>query len=156
MALGAAIDRDTALATRLDPFDVEVERGRLRFFASCIGENDPVYTDVGAARAAGHPDLPVPPTFLFGLEMDGDVLFPLLTRLGVDLRHVLHGEQRFVYHAIAHAGDVLTLSPRVADVYTKRDGALTFLVKRTDVTRGDEPIAAAESTIVVRNPGASR
>ncbi len=40
-----------------------MERGRLRMFAAAIGETDPIYTDVEAARAAGHPDLPVPPTF---------------------------------------------------------------------------------------------
>src|SRR5213076_1850421 len=42
---------------------VDVEKGRLRFFAKAIGESDPVYTDESAARDAGHPTLPVPPTF---------------------------------------------------------------------------------------------
>ena len=50
---------------------VEVEKGKLRFFAKAIGETDPVYTDPAAARDAGHRDLPVPPTFLFCLEMEG-------------------------------------------------------------------------------------
>jgi hypothetical protein len=52
------------------PFTTQVERGRLRFFAKAISETDPVYTDEAAARAAGHPALPVPPTFFFCLEMD--------------------------------------------------------------------------------------
>jgi hypothetical protein len=47
-----------------------VEKGRLRFFAKATGQDDPVYTDEAAARAAGHPGLPVPPTFLFCLEME--------------------------------------------------------------------------------------
>ena len=41
-----------------------IERSRLQFFAKAIGETDPVYTDVAAARAAGYADLPAPPTFL--------------------------------------------------------------------------------------------
>ena len=45
-------------------------RGRLRFFAKAIGETDPVYTDDAAARDAGYPDLPAPPTFLFAAELD--------------------------------------------------------------------------------------
>lgn len=42
-------------------FDVLVEKGRLRFFAKATGQTDPVYSDEAAARAAGHPGLPVPP-----------------------------------------------------------------------------------------------
>ena len=36
------------------PSELALERGRLRFFALAIGETDPVYTDVDAARAAGY------------------------------------------------------------------------------------------------------
>ena len=54
----------------MPPFSTEVEKGRLRFFAKATGQADPVYTDEGAARAAGYSGLPVPPTFLFCLEMD--------------------------------------------------------------------------------------
>jgi hypothetical protein len=52
------------------PCTLDVERGRLRQFAHAIGETRAVYVDETAARAAGYPDLPVPPTFLFCLEMD--------------------------------------------------------------------------------------
>ena len=82
--------------------------GRLRFFAKAIGETNPVYTDVDAAQAAGHRDLPVPPTFLFGIELDSPDPFGWLSGIGVDLRRVLHGEQSFTYHSPAYAGDVLT------------------------------------------------
>ena len=51
---------------------VQIERGRLRLFAKVLGQDDPVYSDLAAARAEGHPDLPVPPTFLMGLEVDGE------------------------------------------------------------------------------------
>lgn len=43
------------------------------------------------AVAAGHPDLPVPPTVLFSSELDVSDPFVLLTEFGVDLRLVLHG-----------------------------------------------------------------
>ena len=33
---------------------LDVEKGRLRFFAKAIGETDPVYTDEAAAEAAGY------------------------------------------------------------------------------------------------------
>ena len=45
----------------------QVEAGQLRFFAKAIGETDPISSDEDAAKAAGHPALPVPPTFFFSL-----------------------------------------------------------------------------------------
>ena len=54
----------------LAPFTATVERGRLRFFARVVGLDDSEFTSLERARAAGHPDLPVPPTFLFGLELE--------------------------------------------------------------------------------------
>ena len=54
----------------LPPYAVDVEKGRLKFFAKAIGQTDPVYSDEATAKAAGHPSLPVPPTFLFCMEMD--------------------------------------------------------------------------------------
>jgi len=137
---------------------VHVERGRLRSFAHAIGETDPVYVDLDVAHAAGHPDLPVPPTFLFGLVFAGDADdFAWLAELGVDLRHVLHGEQAFVYHDVAHAGDTVELHPRLVDVYSKRGGALQFLVRETHVRRTDGgPIADLGMTLVVRDPEAGQ
>ncbi|MFE5585504.1 MaoC family dehydratase N-terminal domain-containing protein [Kitasatospora sp. NPDC056531] len=147
-----AIDAEAAGKLALDPITVEVERGRLRFFAKATGQTDPVYTDVDAAGRADHRDLPVPPTFFFSLELEAPDPFAYLAALGVDLRRVLHGEQAFTYHRPAYAGDKLTLRPRIVDVYSKKGGALDFLVKRTDVHRGTELIAEAQSVLVVRNP----
>ena len=144
-----AIDRGV-IGTTLPAHSVDVERGRLRFFAATIGEADPVYSDTDAARAAGHRDLPVPPTFLFCLDMERPDPFGLLHELDVDLRTVLHGEQHFTYHSTAHAGDRLTFEGRVTDVFTKRNGALTFMVRTTQVTRDGTPVATMTNTLVVR------
>ena len=110
-----------------------VERGRLRFFAKAIGETDPVYTDETAARAAGHPSLPVPPTFLFCLEMERPEPFAWFPLVGLDLARILHGEQMFTYYAMAYAGDTLHFDSRITDIYSKKGGALEFLVKDTRV-----------------------
>ena len=58
-----------------------IERTRLQFFAKVIGETDPVYTDAAAARDAGYPDLPAPPTFLFAAELDSGAAFRLIDNL---------------------------------------------------------------------------
>lgn len=130
-----------------------IDAGRLRFFAKAIGEQDPVYTDLATARAAGHPHLPVPPTFLFGLELEQPDPFGYLADLGIDLRRVLHGEQSFTYHSVAHAGDTLVATPSITDRYTKKGGALEFVVKQTTVTRDDDSaVADLTSVVVVSHP----
>jgi acyl dehydratase len=144
-----AIDAEKAKSTAFEPLTVEVERGRLRFFAQATGQADPIYSDLEAARAQGHRDLPVPPTFFFSLQFDAPDPFGYLERLGVDLRTVLHGGQSFTYHRMAYAGDRLTVEDRIVDVYAKRN--LEFLVRQSDITRDGEPVAEARSVIVVRS-----
>ena len=90
------------------PLRVEVETGRLRQFAKAIGETRPEYVDIEAAQQLGWPALPVPPTFLFCLEMEQPDPWHFMGLMGIDLARVLHGEQEFNYLAPAWAGDTLT------------------------------------------------
>ncbi|MFQ6574032.1 MaoC family dehydratase N-terminal domain-containing protein [Pseudomonas sp. UM16] len=130
---------------------VDVEKGRLRFFAKAIGETDPIYTDEAAAQAAGYRSLPVPPTFLMCLQGEGRDVVELLNIYGFDLGRILHAEQSFVYHTPAVAGDVLTFDTRVVDVYEKKGGALQFVVNETRVTNQDGVhIADVRSSLVQR------
>ncbi len=147
------IDRDTALKYPIAPMPFEVERGRLRFFARTIGLTDPIHFDLDAARRAGHRDLPVPPTFLSNsLELELPDPLGWLADLGGDLTKTTHAEQAFTYHAMAYANDQLILRRRIVDVYTKKGGALEFVVKQTDVMRGDETLAEIMFVIAVRHP----
>lgn len=149
------INRDTALKHRIAPIPFDIERGRLRFFAQTIGLTHPIYTDVEAARRAGHRDLPVPPTFLSNsLELELRNPLGWLAEVGGDLTKTTHAEQSFTYHALAYAGDSLVLERRIADVYTKKGGALEFVVKQTDVKRGNELLAEVLCVIALRHPEA--
>jgi len=137
---------------QLPPFQVEVEKGRLRFFAKATGQTDPVYIDESAARDAGHPGLPVPPTFLFCLEMESPNPAAIRELLGMDYRSLLHGEQGFSYHAMAYAGDTLTFRQHIEDIYDKKNGALEFVVRKTRVrNQRDELVAELRCVTVVRN-----
>lgn len=134
------------------PHTVEVEKGRLRFFATAVGETKAEYVDEAAAKAAGYRSLPVPPTFFFSLEIEQPDPFGWFRDVGLNLAKVLHGEQSFTYHAPACAGDALTFESRIADIYDKRNGALEFVVKETKVTNQDgRHVADLRSVIVQRN-----
>jgi acyl dehydratase len=147
----------SVIGTEFPPLTMTVDAGRLKFFAKAIGETNPVFTDPETANAAGHRDLPVPPTFLFGIELESPDPFAWLSGIGVDLRRVLHGEQSFTYHSPAVAGDVLTVTPRIGNVYSKKGGALDFIEKSSTVTRENgDLVAELKTVIVVRNPGAAK
>ena len=132
--------------------ELVLERGRLRFFAKAIGETNPVYTDVEAARAAGYSDLPAPPTFLFAAELDSGAMFERLDAMAIPLGKLLHGEQGFEYFAPVVAGDTVTVRTRVADIYVKKNGALEFveMLARVSNQRG-EHVASLRSLTVVRH-----
>lgn len=131
---------------------IEVEKGALRLFAKAVGETDPVYTDVDAARAAGYPSLPVPPTFLFCLESQAADPGRVIEIAGLDLRRILHAEQQFDHHAMAFAGDRLTFVARIGDIYAKKGGALEFVVTETRVTnQHGAHVADLRAALVQRN-----
>ncbi len=136
----------------------EVEKGRLRFFAKAIGETDPIYTDEVAALRAGHVSLPVPPTYFFCLQMlDMPDPTAWVGEIGVNLQHILHGEQSFEYLAMAFAGDHLTFESEIADIYDKKGGALEFVVTHTTVrNQAGVLVCRMKQSLVVRNPGGKK
>ena len=144
------IDRNI-VGTVFPPHRVTAEAGQLRFFAKAIGETDPIYFDEAAAHEAGHPTLPLPPTFLFSMEL----LQPPSNwreKAGIELPRVLHGEQSFTYHRMAYAGDTLLFEGSITDVYDKKGGALEFVAMRTKVSnqRG-EHVADMRKVLVHRS-----
>jgi acyl dehydratase len=149
-----SIDR-SAIGRELPSTALLVTRSRLRNFAAATGQRDPIYTDVDAAKQAGHRDLPVPPTFFFGVDLESPDGFAFLDDLGVDLRTVLHGEQQFSYRQMAYAGDELTATSRIADIYEKKGGLLEFVVRESTVTNRDgaEVAVLRSSTVVQHRPG---
>ena len=129
---------------------VKVDPARQRAFAEAIGEHRDLYLDGAAARAAGYPDIPVPPTYHFSLGRERSRLFTLLEDRGVDPLKLLHGEQHFRYAAITHAGDTLTRRATVSDYFEKKDGALKFIVMETDIRKPDgELVSLAHETLVL-------
>ncbi|TWO71305.1 MaoC family dehydratase [Caenimonas sedimenti] len=130
----------------------DVEKGRIAFFAKVIGLTDPIHTDEAAAKAAGYRGIVAPPTFIFGAPGDSGETMKLIETLEIDLGKVLHGEQRFDFHAPVCAGDTLRFQSKVSDIYDKKGGALEFVVNGTKVTNQlGEHVADLHSVIVVRH-----
>ena len=142
----------SAVGRAFTPVTARVEPGRLRFFLNTLGRGQSRLPRREAARA-GYAAAPVPPTYLFCLEMmDATEPFEFLTALDIDLARVLHGEQRFDYHAPVVVGDTLTFKPKVTSVTEKKGGAMTLVVVETEVTnQNGVHVADVSRTVVVRN-----
>jgi hypothetical protein len=133
-------------------FDVDIEAGRLRFFAKAIGETNPIYTDESAAISAGYPAIPAPPTFMFSVDLEGPELLPVLHLLKLDIGKVLHGSQEFEYFGQIYAGDRITQQSSIVDIYDKKGGALEFVVQASSYTnQNNELVGKARQTLVYRN-----
>lgn len=124
----------------LPTVSVDVERGKIRFFANALGETDPVYSDIAAAQAAGYPDLPAPPSFFMAIEALADeerarLAQPsLITLLKCDFRRLLHGDESYAYHGLIFAGDTLQLDTRIIDFYEKKGGLMEFVTIESTVS----------------------
>lgn len=91
----------------------EVGREKIKEFAESVGDGNPVYVDVEAAKELGYPDVIAPPTFVFAVSFKAaqDVIRD--PRLGLDYNRVVHGDQRFVYSRPVRAGDRLSVTSTI-------------------------------------------
>lgn len=145
------LDR-THIGHEFTPYSVDVVKGRLAFFAKAIGETNPIYTNEQAAVEAGYKTIPAPATFMFSIDLDGPEFLPMLGLLNMDIGRVLHGSQEFEYLGQVYAGDRITQTSKILDMFDKKGGALEFIVLESTYTNQDgELVGKARQTIVYRN-----
>jgi acyl dehydratase len=110
---------------------VEVTAEAIRQFADAVGDDNPLSHDEAAARAAGHPGLVAPPTFVtkFRQSVSAFAIDPIKMRL-------LHGEEEYSYSRPLYAGDTLTIQTRVAEVRQRpgKGSTMTFVTLETSGT----------------------
>ena len=127
----------------------EVGREKIREFAEAIGDLNPAYRDVDAARALGHPDVVAPPTFPIVLSSRASAQVIFDPELGLDYSRVVHGEQKFVSSRPVYAGDRLTVVVTVENIRTAAGNDI--VTTRGDVSTVDgEHVLSAYGTLVAR------
>lgn len=130
-----------------------IEAGKIQEFARSLHFDDPVFYDEDAAKKAGFPAIPAPPTYSVvsaHFPSEGDENF--IDALGLDLKRILHGEQTWTYHRTPVAGDVLSGETKVKSVSKKpgkRGGEMTFVIMETVLKdQKGQPVVTTESTII--------
>src|SRR6201995_4257907 len=93
-----------------------VGREKIREYASSVGETNPPYFAVAAARAAGHADVGAPP--MFAVVYQGRAIAPAVfdPEVGIDFSHMLHAGQDFAWGPLVVAGDEITTTTTVAEI----------------------------------------
>jgi acyl dehydratase len=119
------------------PFEVTPEI--IAIYTRSIGEVNPICVDADAARSAGFADVVAPPT-LCALFERGE-LPDIKLQFG---KRQFHGGQRVEPRATIVAGDELTASSHLKDVYTKtgRSGTMVHVVWETTFRNQDGVVVA--------------
>ncbi len=137
---------------RAPPVTLDVERGQVRLFCEAIGETNPIYLDDAAARAAGYPAMPVPPTFGFSLKATTGQPFDYLVAMGTDIGKLLHGEQSFEHHVQLYVGDRVVIATEILNIESRAGGRFDAVRVRTDLANQHGQLCVRlTSNFLVRN-----
>jgi len=135
---------------------LRIERGKVEEFARAIGDTSAVYRDPAVARERGLSDVPAPLTFTrtadFPRYRPEEYVAPYGFDLGFALEATLHGRQGYEFHRPAVAGDVLSATATVTDVYRRsgeRAGEMVFAdIEQAFEDEDGEPVVTVTTTAV--------
>ena len=131
------------------PTTYEVGLEKIREFANAVGETEQVHHDRDAAKAAGFRDVVAPP--MFTVVYSAPAMGPAILdpELGINLMMMLHGSQEFVWGEPVCAGDSITTTATVKDVYEKDDKAF-FVFESVSENQDGQEVARGTWTNIVR------
>ena len=145
---------NTALVGKsYDVVDYTIERDAVNRFVDAIGEEDPIYRDAEAAKAAGFRDLVAPP--MFCVVYSGPALGPAILdpEVGINLPAMVHGGQEFEWGEPVCAGDVITTTARCKEIY-EQDGRGFYVFESVSTNQVGEETVRATWTDIVRGVSA--
>jgi acyl dehydratase len=138
-----------AIGKTYPPTVYAVGREKVREYAAAVGETDPLYLDVDAARAAGYADVVAPPMFAVvyaGRAVMQGIFDP---ELGIDFAHLVHGSQEFRWGPLVVATDEITTTATVKDVSARAELSFYVFESVSSNQRG-ETVCTGTWTNIVR------
>jgi acyl dehydratase len=139
---------DAAVGKTYDPVTYEVGREKIREYAHAVGEANPVHHDREAARSAGFRDVVAPPMFCVVYSAPAVGPAVLDPEVGMNFAAMVHGGQVFEWGEPVCAGDAITTTTRVAEIY-ERDGRGYYVFESTSTNQdGDEVVKGTWTNIV--------
>ena len=131
------------------PVTYAVGREKVREYAHAVGETNPLYLDVEAARAAGHRDVVAPP--MFAVVYASPAVIPAFfdPAVGMDFARMVHGGQELTWGPLVVAGDEITTEVEVADI-SERGGVSFFVFESRSDNQDGERVCTGRWTCIVR------
>ena len=139
-----------AIGKSYPPVEYEVGKEKVGEYARAVGEENPVYFDREAARAAGFRDVVAPPMFAVVYSW-GSVALPAVDP-DVDLNFAMlvHGGQEFEWGEPVCAGDTITTVATCKEIYEK-DGRGFYVFESVSTNQDGEETVRGTWTDIVRN-----
>ena len=111
-----------------EPLSHKVELGAIIKFAEAIGDPNPIFNDEEAARKTRYGGIVAPPTFLRSMRAG-----PAKVELKSPYGAALDGGSEWEYFEPARAGDTITVTTKVADIFERpgRLGNMLFIIRET-------------------------
>lgn len=131
------------------PHEYEVGREKIREYANAVGETSPVHHDRAAAREAGFRDVVAPPMFAVVYSTGAIVPALLDPELGINLMLMVHGGQEYVWGEPVCAGDAITTTASVKDLYEK-DGKQFFVFESVSTNQEAAEVVRGTWANIVR------
>jgi acyl dehydratase len=126
-----------------------VGREKVREFAAAVGETNPLYFDVDAARAAGHADVVAPPMFAVVYASRSLVSAMFDPEVGINFAMMVHGSQEFRWDRLVIAGDEVTTTASVKEI-SERGGMSFYVFETASENQRGEPVCTGTWTNIVR------
>jgi acyl dehydratase len=144
----------TAIGKSYPPHTYAVGREKIREFAAAVGETEPLYLDLDAARAAGYDDLVAPPMFAVVYSRDLLAAAVFDPEIGIDFAMMVHGGQEFRWGQLVIAGDEITTTMSVSDIADRR-GLWFYVFESVSVNQRGETVCNGIWTNIVRGASES-
>jgi acyl dehydratase len=138
-----------AIGKTFPPTTYAVGREKIREYASAVGETNPLYFDVDAARAAGYRDVVAPPMFavVYASRSVSPAIFD--PEVGMNFSMMVHGGQEFVWGPLVVAGDEIETTTTVKDI-SERGGMTFYVFESASVNQDGETVCTGTWTNIVR------
>ena len=138
-----------AIGKTYEPVTYAVGREKVKEYASAVGETNPLYLDLEAARAAGYADVVAPP--MFAVVYSSPAVTPAMfdPELGVNFARVVHGAQELAWGPLVIAGDEIVTTTTIKDL-SERGGMSFYVFEAASDNQRGERVCTGTWTIIVR------
>lgn len=138
-----------AVGKQYPPAVYEVGLEKIREYANAVGEQNPVHHDREAARGAGFRDVVAPPMFTVVYSSPAMAPAILDPDVGINLAQMVHGGQEFVWGEPVCAGDTITTTASVKEIFEK-DGKGFYVFESVSANQDGDEVVRARWTNIVR------